>query len=495
MNRSGLLFLCCVLCLTFNKIKAESGYTHLKTSPVPSYSALGYTAFSKDLGYASSFYYNPAFLSLNIPYYSSIQPLITSGNIYFSYFKYYEKINNFFFSTVLDIKSIKRIGFGIHAVIINDIMRTTHENEIYNIHSRFNEISYTLFTGYGFPINDQLGLGFNIKIPVENLDGFQAIGLGCDIGLLYNLKNIGLTLIVKNIGQDIKTDGMKADLPLMLCLAGHYKIMNLKNKHKLTVLSEFTTDKNIERVTSLGLQYSLMNSFFIRNGYIYNSHFNSLELKVGCGIQYQNYNIDYAYINKNIDSFHKVGLGIKLNFWYNDIETYDIKKGTILKGKNTIKFDKYYTEINRETFKILDEMIEVFKQYPFRDIYICCYSMECDEELRNITLSSERAQKISAYFTNKDISKKRIKCKGLGSGSLLRKRKFEKGSNYTRITLFNLSSEEQERFDIHFIKGVEYFYQEEYALTIIEWEEALKINPKDNELNIWIKKIKEEYEY
>jgi hypothetical protein len=102
-------------------------------------------------------------------------------------------------------------------------------DELGNITGEFKAAEYALTLGAGRAINERLSVGLNAKFITSQLEAYNATGLAFDLAGAYfdPEKNMGFTVVFKNIGTQLKTyvPDRKEDLPLDI-QAGFTKKLN-----------------------------------------------------------------------------------------------------------------------------------------------------------------------------------------------------------------------------------------------------------------------------
>jgi hypothetical protein len=91
-------------------------------------------------------------------------------------------------------------------------------DELGNIVGAFKAAEYAITLGVGHAINERLSVGMNLKFITSRLEAYKASGIAADLaGAYFNPeKNMGITVIFKNIGTQLATytPDRNEDLPL-----------------------------------------------------------------------------------------------------------------------------------------------------------------------------------------------------------------------------------------------------------------------------------------
>ncbi|WP_396192112.1 OmpA family protein [Flavobacterium sp.] len=137
------------------------------------------------------------------------------------------------------------------------------------------------------------------------------------------------------------------------------------------------------------------------------------KIKISATIVIENHGEDFEQSINQSDNrkvvvyFRKVN---QSNTLYNKVQKSN--KGDLIKLEN-IYFDYSSAKLLPESFKTLNELIQVLNDYPKLEIeiqgHICCQN-----KYQPDTISSERAKAIYTYLVKNDISTKRLSFKGYG---------------------------------------------------------------------------------
>lgn len=83
----------------------------------------------------------------------------------------------------------------------------TSADEFGNILGEFRATENAFVLGVGKTLNDRLSLGANAKFISSQLESYNSVGISGDLGVFYEdtLRNLGLSLLFKNIGTQFST--------------------------------------------------------------------------------------------------------------------------------------------------------------------------------------------------------------------------------------------------------------------------------------------------
>jgi outer membrane protein OmpA-like peptidoglycan-associated protein len=107
----------------------------------------------------------------------------------------------------------------------------------------------------------------------------------------------------------------------------------------------------------------------------------------------------------------------------------------VIKG---IQFDFAKATIRPESHKLLDEAVQVLKQYPELRISISGHTDNVGEAAKNLELSQQRADAVKAYLVGKGIETGRVETRGAGSNEPIADNGTDKGRQENRRIEFKL---------------------------------------------------------
>ena len=181
--------------------------------------------------------------------------------------------------------SLMSMGFG-------DIEKTTVESPE-PINGTFSPTLMNINVAYSHIFTASIRGGVNIKIISESTDNISASGFAIDAGIQYvtgandelkfgiSLKNWGPAFsydgtglsftFVNNAGNNMTAEFRSSNMELPTCLniGISYDFLFEALSQRLSVAGAFTSNAFLKDNFSLGLEYSMLNMFNIRCGYIY----------------------------------------------------------------------------------------------------------------------------------------------------------------------------------------------------------------------------------
>lgn len=180
-----------------------------------------------------------------------------------------------------------------------------------NIIGEFSPMDFIGTINYAYRLGATHYLGINANILYEKISTASSYGISTDLAYVWStpIKDVRLYTTVKNLGTTSNMDDEKIDLPL---------------KYELGITKEFLTryydlafdvkthkSQDTDFAYNFGMQVKTFEALYIRTGYKANNDTN--ELSFGVGIDYDSFNIDYAYMQmtNGFDDVHKISLSYK----------------------------------------------------------------------------------------------------------------------------------------------------------------------------------------
>jgi len=273
-------------------------------------------AFHSSLTGLESIYYNPAGLDL-----------IHGTEAMFSYMTYLADINLSYFavSTVLGdlgsfALSFKTFDFGDIPVTTNDFPDGTGKT--------YSPSFLTIGLTYSKVVTDRISVGTNFKLVSETIENTSATGLAIDVGVQYRFNpELSIAAVVKNIGTNMVYSGPDLQtrttvpntslgspngtfevvaepfqIPSFFELGLTYKY-GFDEQNNILMGTTFTANNALEDKMNFGMEYSYMNTFFLRGGYnllMENTDQSVYGFTAGAGVDYKLADdigvvFDYAY--------------------------------------------------------------------------------------------------------------------------------------------------------------------------------------------------------
>lgn len=166
---------------------------------------------------------------------------------------------------------------------------------------------------YARPLTARAGLGLNFKYITSHIAGESASGWAVDAGWQYKMpvKGLSLGFAAQNLGPKMKFLDEGSALPLTARAGAGYVLLD-------NVLISFDVSRQINEkvnVFSIGSEYAVFNSLFMRAGYLGNAVpggnlADAGGFKAGFGLKLKGFNLDYAVTPfGDIGKAHRISLG------------------------------------------------------------------------------------------------------------------------------------------------------------------------------------------
>lgn len=166
---------------------------------------------------------------------------------------------------------------------------------------------------YARTLTARAGLGFNFKYITSRIAGESANGWAVDVGWQYKMpiKDLSMGFAAQNLGPKLKFMDEGSALPLTARAGAGYMLLD-------NVLLSFDISRQInekKNVFSIGSEYAVFNSLFIRAGYLGSAIpggnlADTGGFKTGFGLKLKGFNLDYAVAPfGDIGKAHRISLG------------------------------------------------------------------------------------------------------------------------------------------------------------------------------------------
>lgn len=492
-----IIFLIAPLWANFPLIKLEKRknillpFLLLQGGPRASAMGKAYTAVTDDV---NAIYFNPAALAL-----------LTHNEVNFMIVDWYTDIS--LLQITYGCPFLKGgIGLGEFFVTSGEIER---RNEKAELSGNFVITQHTMNFSYGKKINKWILGGINLKFPSEKIDK-TTYTLGIfDIGIIltrFNQLNLGL--VFKNLGGT--EVGMS--LPFQIKIGGSYKPVNQFLKGKLLLASDLTLAFNEKKSLNVGVEYTYLNKFKLRGGWIFEGEEQGGYF--GIGVNIKTSCLDYAL------NFHNLDLGATHYFAWTLLFGGEIEKAKVKKIEENLRI-KVEKELN-EKIKLMAEMYYNQGQ-SYLDKNLLSEAIDAFEKVLiwqpDHILAEEKIEEARRKLQIKEEENEVKEYIKLG------KEKFERGNyleavmewklalkidknNLEVLKLIDIANQKIEEEEIRLTKGkniklrtyfktgIAYYTTKKYNKAIAEWKEIEKIDPEYPNLKNYIqqaeKKLKEE---
>ena len=213
--------------------------------------------------------------------------------------------------------------FGIQYTDVNygDLQSTIRANNErgYLDMGFFSPTAYAIGVSYAKNLSDKFAVGANYKRVKQDLgsgyidilsegsyltQGYEASANVIDFGVFYKtgFRSLNFAMVVKNFSPDVRYDTQEHELPLTLKMGISMDLLDLtdidKKYHSLILNIDANRPRDYNEQIQIGGQYTFLNTFILRGGYLFPSDEEGFSL--GFGIQRESKNnrllkIDYSY--------------------------------------------------------------------------------------------------------------------------------------------------------------------------------------------------------
>ncbi|MCP4544876.1 MAG: UPF0164 family protein [bacterium] len=192
----------------------------------------------------------------------------------------------------------------------------------------FSAFDLAVHAGYGREIKSGVQAGAAMKMIYSRLYEENAKGLLFDLGIRYRGEIPGLTVAaaILNLGGKFSYVNEQFDAPRTIKLGGAYNLPfqpaegELYLAYDLLLVSDSDSEtddalgesKAMNARHHIGAEYDFRGRAALRVGY--KLGYDSQDLSVGAGIRWQNYRLDYAFLNVDNDLGNAHRFGMTLDF-------------------------------------------------------------------------------------------------------------------------------------------------------------------------------------
>ncbi|MBX2821393.1 MAG: PorV/PorQ family protein [Rhodothermaceae bacterium] len=290
--------------------------------------AMGETAVAsgRDL---SSLYWNPA-----------LGAELDGHHLYFNHVDWFVGIDLNYGSAMLNLGNQGRFALTVYTMTSTEMDVITEERvqgtgEVF----RVQDLSFGLT--YSRALTDRFNLGITAKLVRSSIWNMNATTAAVDVGLTYRtpFEPVTLGMSISNFGGEMRltgsdtavrvdldprvggnNDGLVAnlqtnswDLPVTLRFGVAIEALNTRMS-QLTLSGDALFSNNNNGFMNAGLEYGVMNIFFIRGGYR-QLMLEDAEggLSLGAGIAYRGIHADYAFIDRGLlGTVNYLSLGVSI---------------------------------------------------------------------------------------------------------------------------------------------------------------------------------------
>ncbi len=209
--------------------------------------------------------------------------------------EYIQGLRNEYLTFSLPLGQDQAVGFNTYFSYINSLEKLTSLNDIPTTFGVY-DIYFTAAWAYRFQAGQGLGVG--LKGIYQRIDEFTSWSGAVDMGYVisdFMVDNLTLGATLKNLGLPVKFITTAYWLPMTLSLGASYRFWDDN------LLCSFAIQKPYQQelIFSLGAEYTLEDTLYLRAGYKYSQFGNDLGLwssfSFGLGAEISDYKLDYSY--------------------------------------------------------------------------------------------------------------------------------------------------------------------------------------------------------
>ena len=320
---------------------AQTGMKFLSFSPSPRAAALG-DAMTAMEGDAQNLFYNPAGMAWQRSFVSASM----ATTQWIAGIEYY--------AGSLSLRpGGGRLGvFGLSFMSVDfgdleETIRFDNDQGFLDI-GTFNPTSWVVGLGYARPLSDRFSAGGHVKYAVENLaesiTGYDAAGeneyvrsdnsakvYAFDFGVLYRtgFHSLNFAVNARNFSEEIAYEEESFQLPLTLSIGVSMDVMDLltepgtgnpygernRKTHALRISLDASNPRDFSEQIKVGGEYSFLQTFSLRAGYIFPTDVQGLTLGVGVQRLFRNGGFGADYSATTFDIFstvHRISLSLSI---------------------------------------------------------------------------------------------------------------------------------------------------------------------------------------
>ncbi|MBN1897695.1 MAG: tetratricopeptide repeat protein [Spirochaetes bacterium] len=353
-----------------------------------------------------------------------------------------------------------------------------------NYQEKIGKLSHVVNMAVSSKLFKELNYGFNLKMINNSYGDESYLAAGVDFGMLYlpgefhNQLSVGINF-VNFISSSGKLNNEEITEPMNIKFGAGYNL-NLED-HLIFLGLEGNSDSDYYSQYGVGLKYTYKNIINLNLGYN-----EKLKFTAGAGFYSDPYKINYSYSrdDKNDNIFHRVSI----TFYFRlklDEDTMERYYNKAIRHYNDFKF--------AQSFEIFKDLYRADKDYRETAYYYELLRRRIKEKEEETSQLRELAEdfydKALDAYNNKQYSQARgflIEClkinvKHRDARSLL-----------SKVHALQQEEEIREEASVRKKEGDYYFSLKQYASALVEYNQALKLDPDNEVLELKIRKTTEQ---
>ncbi len=171
-------------------------------------------------------------------------------------------------------------------------------------------------------LTDKFSFGLTGKWARQDLVESSTSGINFDFGLQYRtgFHSVVMSAVMRNFGPNVKFEEEDFPLPQTMMLGFAADLLSANDallfnipQQKLTLAFNLSQPRDYDQQYHAGLEYALMNKFFLRAGYKIN--FEEEGLCYGAGIALSMFRLDYSFnsFGDYLENVHRFSFGLSVN--------------------------------------------------------------------------------------------------------------------------------------------------------------------------------------
>lgn len=303
------------------KKKGQATMTFLQVGLSPRASSLGNAYAAVGTG-AESIFYNPA----------AITQFEGKFNAYATNTQFIADINHIAGALAFKMGQFGTMGLSFQSVDYGEMIHTSILSQSnfqqnpkgYIEHGKIDNVgAYAIGATYARQITTKFSIGGNVRYVGQNLGTAQPTDttklefgetkLVYDMGVKFNtgFKSFRFGMSIRNFATAVQFQEISNQLPLEFNLGGAVNLMDFIDEgnedHTITLSAELSHPNNYAERAKVGLEYTFMDMFSVRGGYLGNHDVSGFSAGFGVNpeISGKHVNIDYSY-SQSIEYFDAI---------------------------------------------------------------------------------------------------------------------------------------------------------------------------------------------
>ncbi len=326
--------------------------------------------------------------------------------------------------------------------------------------------------------NRYLFIGTSVKYIYEYLDSSEADTYAVDMGCIYKMLDIPVSLGVtaQNIGAKIKFEESSEELPLNVKAGTGLRLFG----DNIKLAFDYTFAANEEDYFSTGGEYRFLNFLFVRLGFRSNQSLDN-GLRYGMGVSGRSLSLDYSYVPySDLGDTHRFSCSLRFGSKYGNKKIENI----IEKQFEQAKLNYYQGQLMK-AYRNLKEILAVVPGHEGAQDYLARTRVKIESGVtaQEIDTHIELGKR---YFKNNEYTRAQAEFELI----LL----FDPDNELAKDFLTKISSKFEEIIIAIYERGAVYYEKGDYNLAQSEMQKILSFKPDHKEAIKYLALIKEKQE-